>query len=185
MTSDSERSVFAKKVGVFQNMASENKAKKRKSTKSGKRCVVMNCQKTNLDGVSLHQFPKDEKICAKWDKFVNIKRSNGTSGSGHICSDHFKPEDYHGFMRRMEGFSSKLLLKDYAVPTIYQPAINLDHQGDENGVLAKRRKTTLDKLNAHRVSKTNPLLFSEKQVDCSDIVQNYVLLECRFFDNSR
>ena len=40
----------------------------------GKRCVVMFCNNTNDNGVSLHQFPKDEKVRQKWIEFVVRKR---------------------------------------------------------------------------------------------------------------
>lgn len=74
----------------------------------------MFCDKTNEDGVSLHQFPSDKKVCDKWIKFVLAKRDAKTwtpGTSGHICSDHFLPSDYQDYGARMAGFSSKLLLK--------------------------------------------------------------------------
>ena len=41
----------------------------------GKRCVVMFCNKTNADGVSLHQFPKDRNLSRKWTSFVIINET--------------------------------------------------------------------------------------------------------------
>jgi len=124
-----------------------------KKRKSGKRCVVMNCNKTNLDGVSLHQFPKNVKLREKWCKFVSSKRKNWTPGSGHICNDHCK-EDYHGFLQKDIGLSSELILKKDAIPTI-QPTVVVDCQDDQEAVhdrSIKRRKIAVTKTNAHRVS---------------------------------
>ena len=47
----------------------------------------------------MHQFPTDEKFLRQWISFVHQKREPDSwrPGSGHICSDHFLPEDYHGY----------------------------------------------------------------------------------------
>ena len=93
---------------------------KRKKRKPGKRYVVMFCNKTNADGVSLHQFPADESVRRQWIAFVRTKRepNSWTPGSGHICSDHFSADDYELFGAKVAGFSSKLVLKKSAVPSI-------------------------------------------------------------------
>ena len=94
---------------------------KRKKRKPGKRYVVMFCNKTNADGVSLHQFPADESLRRQWIAFVRTKREHNswTPSSGHICSDHFSADDYEGFGAKVAGFSSKrLVLKKSAVPSI-------------------------------------------------------------------
>ena len=46
----------------------------RKKRQPGKRCVVMFCNKTNADGVSLHQFPADDNVRRQWIAFVRTKR---------------------------------------------------------------------------------------------------------------
>ena len=99
-------------------MASSLVGQKRR--RSGKRCVVMFCNKTNEDNVSLHQFPRDPSLCQKWNKFVLAKRDGKawTPGTGHICSDHFLANDYEGYGAKLAGFSSKLVLKKGAVPSI-------------------------------------------------------------------
>ena len=76
--------------------------------------------KTNADGVSLHQFPADESVRRQRIAFVRTKRepNSWTPGSGHICSDHFSADDYEGFGAKVAGFSSKLVLKKPAVPSI-------------------------------------------------------------------
>ena len=79
----------------------------RKKRQSGKRCVVMFCNKTNADGVSLHQFPADENVRRQWIAFVRSKRvpSSWTPGSGHICSAHFTDDNYEGLDAKLAGFS--------------------------------------------------------------------------------
>ena len=86
----------------------------------GKRCVIMFCNKTNEDGVSLHQFPKDASLCQKWNKFVLAKCDGKawSSGTGHICSDHFVASDYEGYGAKIAGFYSKLVLKKGAIPSV-------------------------------------------------------------------
>ena len=86
---------------------------KRRKRKPGKRCVVMFCNKTNAEGVSLHQFPADESVRRQWIAFVRTKRepNSWTPGSGHICSDRFSADSYEGFGAKIAGFSSKLVLK--------------------------------------------------------------------------
>lgn len=96
------------------------KDSRKKKRTPGKRCVVMFCDKTNADGVSLHQFPKEENLRRQWISFVRLKRDpkTWTPGSGHICSAHFTPEDYQGFGAKLAGFSSKLVLRKEAIPSI-------------------------------------------------------------------
>lgn len=142
-------------------------AAKRKQV-PGHRCVVMFCNKTNADNVSLHQFPKDLKIQQKWVQFVSQKRDSKfwTHGSGYmyVCSDHFLPTDYDGYHAKLAGFASKLVLKKETYPTI-NPIPNPEQL--QEATLVKlgsckhwssetdktpRSRTTLTKIRAHRVS---------------------------------
>ena len=90
-----------------------------KKKEPGKRCVVMFCDKTNADGVSMHKFPTEEKVRRQWVSFVRQKRDTDSwkQGSGHICSDHFTPEDYHDYGMKVAGYASKMLLKKNAIPS--------------------------------------------------------------------
>ena len=45
------------RVDIY-NMDGKQQDVKQRKRKPGKRCVVMFCNKTNADGVSLHQFPQ-------------------------------------------------------------------------------------------------------------------------------
>ena len=47
---------------------------------------------------------------------ANQKRT--TPGSGYICSEHFTGDCYEGFGAKLAGFTSKLVLKKTAVPSI-------------------------------------------------------------------
>ena len=144
----------------------------------GKRCVVMFCNKTNADGVSLHQFPKDSNLSRKWTTFVRHKRDpkTWTPGSGYVCSAHFLSQDYEGYGAKIAGFSSKPVLKKGAVPSI-QPvptpdqvaaarsanrkrSASTDTQEASTGItgdsqskdcIPKRRSRAVSKLTAHRV----------------------------------
>jgi len=153
---------------LYATMASSCGQKRKRAP--GKRCVVMFCDKTNADGVSLHQFPKDVNLCQKWNQFVLRKRERNTwtPGCGHICSDHFLPTDYEGYGAKMAGFSSKLVLSKGAVPSI-QPIPTPEQLQNARKVSSgtpssatstctnttprtTRRGNALAKLRAHRVS---------------------------------
>ena len=139
----------------------------------GKRCVVIYCNNTNDNGVSLHQFPTDEKIRQKWIDFVVRKRDpkSWTPGSGHICSDHFEKNDFENYYAKISGLCSKLLLRKEAVPSIQPtPDTSTDslQQQPETDFRKKKCRSTspktattqssrgksdaLTKLRAHRVS---------------------------------
>ena len=157
----------------------ENAATKvQKKKEPGKRCVVMFCNKTNADGVSLHKFPTEETRRRQWINFVLAKRDdNWKQGSGHICSSHFSPDCYDGLGSKIAGFSSKVVLKSTAVPTIQanptpeqlhdarllkrkrpssasNPAEENKSGELEEYTTPKRSSRALSKLTAHRVSNT-------------------------------
>eukprot|EP00795_Rhopilema_esculentum_P011046 gene11046-19897_t len=57
-------------------------------------CVVGKCGAVYSDGLSLHKFPKDEKIIKLWVKFVQCTKKDFMkhSVSSCICSLHFNPD---------------------------------------------------------------------------------------------
>ena len=134
-----------------------------------KRCVVMFCNNTNAQNVSLHQFPKNDRLRQQWIQFVLTKRDdNWQPGSGHICSNHFSPECYHGMGAKLAGFASRLKLKDDAVltiqvsPTVQQldearrlkrklPPAKTKADESSDRETPKRRSRALSKLTANRV----------------------------------
>ena len=141
----------------------------KKKRDPGKRCVGMFCNNTNAQNVSLHQFLKNDRLWQEWIQFVLTKRDdNWQPGSGHICSNHFSPECYHGMGAKLAGFASRLKLKDDAVPTIQvSPTVQqLDEawrlkrklppaktKADESSdrETPKQRSRALSKLTANRV----------------------------------
>ena len=91
----------------------------KKEREPRKHCVVMFCNNTNAQNVSLHQFPKIDWLRQHWFQFVPAKRDdNWQPGFGYICRNHFSPECYHGMGAKLAGSASRLKLKDAAVPTI-------------------------------------------------------------------
>lgn len=112
--------------------------KKKRKRLPGKRCVVMFCNNTNDNNVSLHQFPNDAVIARKWITFVNVKREDEgwVPGTGHICSDHFRPDDYENYGAYLRGYTSKLILKKGSVPSV-QP-IPTDEQLTKARQLSKK-----------------------------------------------
>lgn len=118
----------------------------------------MFCNNTNANDVSLHQFPKEEKIRQKWIEFVLRKRDpkSWTPGSGYICSNHFVASDFENYYAKLNGLSSKLLLRSEAVPSV-QPIPQFLSAGNSEQHKISRVETTresnaLTKLRAHRVS---------------------------------
>ena len=70
--------------------------------------------------ISLHNFPKDEKLRERWIKAVRCIR---LSKDPRLCSQHFLPDDFEIrvlLQRKLLGHSRwKTKLKDNAVPTIF------------------------------------------------------------------
>ena len=102
------------------NESLDEQQKRQQRKKDNLESIVLFRNKTNADGVSLHQFPADENVRRQWIAFVRSKRepSSWTPGSGHICSAHFTDDNYEGLGAKLAGFSSKLVLKKTAVPSI-------------------------------------------------------------------
>ena len=112
----------------------------------GKCCVVMFCNNTNDNGVSLHQFPKEEKVCQKWIDFVVRKRDpkSWTPGSGHVCSDHFEEQDFENYYAKMSSLCSKLLLRKEAVPTVQStPRTSSDSEQQQERHISGTRDVVL------------------------------------------
>ena len=128
---------FKKDVMANNESLDEQQKQQRKKRQPGQRCVMF-CNKTNADGVSLHQFPADENVIRQGIAFVRSKRepSSWTPGSGHICSAHFTDDSYEGFGAKLAGFSSKLVLRKSAVPSI-QPAPTPEQLGTVRRVKRK------------------------------------------------
>jgi len=70
--------------------------------------------------ISLHNFPKDEKLMGRWIKAARCIR---LSKDPRLCSQHFLPDDFEvsvPLQKKFLGHSRwKRKLKDNAVPTIF------------------------------------------------------------------
>ena len=69
-------------------------------------CVVAACQskavagRTWKESIFLHRFPKDVSLTASWTRFVRLSRADFTASTehSHVCSNHFKEEDYENIL---------------------------------------------------------------------------------------
>ena len=97
------------------------------------RCVVAGCDKTPKDGVSLHFFPKDEKLLKIWTAKVRLTRAKwqGPTRYSTICSDHFTDTDFEfedfGLYSDF-GMKFRRKLKATAIPVIRLPSDKQDNQ---------------------------------------------------------
>ena len=86
-----------------------------------KRCIMAGCSNTPKDGVSLHLFPRDEKVQQMWTPKVKLARANwsGPSETSVVCSAHFKEDDFIDTrLYSLFGMPKRRLLKSSAVPTL-------------------------------------------------------------------
>ena len=123
-------------------------------------CVVRFCATTQSSktdtGTSLHRFPKDPALRAKWINFVRFRRQNWTPCvSSAICSLHFTSEDSVGVLMKKFGCRSRVFLKPGAVPTI-QPSLHgrIEEEEEEEEKVStnvefrkKETSTILENLN--------------------------------------
>ncbi|XP_015918200.2 zinc finger protein 521 [Parasteatoda tepidariorum] len=83
---------------------------------SGARCAVVGCHNNLVDcddTIQYHRFPDDPKIRRKWVHFVG-KEEQLNPNTSHICSIHFKSDDYE----KDELSLKKKILKNAAVPSL-------------------------------------------------------------------
>ncbi|XP_056587765.1 piggyBac transposable element-derived protein 4-like [Triplophysa dalaica] len=84
---------------------------------SYRRCAVYGCVRTT----SLHMLPKDPDVREKWIQFIVKKSSTQINAHLRVCSSHFTSGCFENKSQYDAGFAQKLLLKDRAVPTIWDP----------------------------------------------------------------
>ena len=88
-----------------------------------RRCVAAGCNTVSGEGYSLHEFPRDQGLRAKWIRAVKRQRSNWEGPSAHslLCSKHFEPDSFatEGVRYRDAiGLPTKKRLKPEAIPII-------------------------------------------------------------------
>lgn len=94
-----------------------------------RRCVAAGCNTTSGLGYSLHGFPRDQSLRAKWIRAVKRQRSNWDGPSAHsmLCSKHFEPQCFvtEGVRYRDAiGLPTKKRLKPDAIPTLFPCSIH-------------------------------------------------------------
>ncbi|XP_072175107.1 uncharacterized protein [Diadema setosum] len=115
------------------------------------RCVVAGCSNTTKDGVSLHQFPKDENVRRMWTAKVKLTRAkwSGPSESSVLCSAHFKEDDFvESGMHSKFGIKKKRMLKSSAVPNIQLGAgpSSSEEKTPRRAAVKRERMRVLDEL---------------------------------------
>lgn len=80
-----------------------------------RKCAAPGCKKENI---SLHSLPKDANTQREWLSFIFGKVPEDFSTTLVLCSAHFSEDSFCNLGLYQMGFSSKLVLKDGAVPSI-------------------------------------------------------------------
>jgi len=126
---------------------------KKAMRRGGRYCVAgtpnkQSCKNTSYTpGISMHQFPSDPIIRAKWVKFVQRHRvdfAEPVAKHASLCSAHFEQSCYSGSfaleLKGMEGFKQNKVLVKGSVPTRHSvlPATP--------EVLTERKKRQVSKL---------------------------------------
>ena len=89
-----------------------------KFVKMPEKCVAQFCSNTAKEMISLHKFPKDDKLRRQWRKFVQMKGANWIETSASkLCSIHFAQDNFTNYSMVEMGYQTKLLLRDDAIPT--------------------------------------------------------------------
>ena len=89
-----------------------------------RRCIAANCNTATGEGYSLHEFPRNETIRAKWVQAVKRYRSkwDDPTASSVLCSKHFEEDCFvvEGVRyRESMGIPAKKRLKPGSIPTIF------------------------------------------------------------------
>ena len=90
-----------------------------------RRCIAAGCSTISGEGYSLHEFPRDDGLRAKWTRAVKLHRVGwkGPTASSVLCSKHFKPDCFitEGVRYRdAVGIpAQKRRLKANAIPSIF------------------------------------------------------------------
>ena len=88
------------------------------------RCIAAGCNTVSGKGYSLHKFPRDESLRAKWTRAVKLQRAGwkGPTAYSVLCSKHFEADCFitEGVRYRdAVGLPAKKQLKPNAIPTIF------------------------------------------------------------------
>ena len=89
-----------------------------------RRCIAAGCSTASGEGYSLHEFPCDDSLRAKWTCAVKLQRAGwkGPTADSVLCSKHFEPDCFitEGIpYRDTVGIPAKKRLKPNSIPTIF------------------------------------------------------------------
>ena len=106
-----------------------------------RRCIAAGCSTASGEGVSLHEFPRDDATRLKWTRAVKRQRAgwNGPSSTSLLCAKHFEPECFETEGTRYRdalGIPAKKRLKPGAISTIFPKSI---HGGSSKPTSASQR----------------------------------------------
>ena len=126
--------------------ASQNSRAKGKSL--GKYCVAggpgnVSCKNNSkTDGISMHRFPSDSFVRAKWTTFVQRHRAQWKpSSTSVLCSAHFVLADFEQRLdlnlQDAEKFTTKRWLKKGSIPSV--DCVVLEPQAQEISARERRQ----------------------------------------------
>ena len=130
-------------------------------------CIAAGCNTATGEGYSLHEFPRDEALRAKWVQAVKRNRSNwdGPTASSVLCSKHFEQDSFvvEGIRyREAMGIPAKKRLKPNAFPTIF--ARPTHGESSKSSIPCKR--TAYEKRQRQKVSTIIMLYYIKIDIIC-------------------
>ncbi|XP_032674704.1 THAP domain-containing protein 1 [Odontomachus brunneus] len=106
-------------------------------------CYVCKQKQAKNEDLSLHKFPKNPVICAKWKKFCRLTEEDDISPL-YICSSHFCPEDFR--VHRSTLRAKRHVLNAEAIPLIRLTSRKWQ------SLFGKNKKYVKSKINLQAVS---------------------------------
>ena len=111
-----------------------------------RRCVAAGCSTAaSGEGYSLHEFPRDDHVRAKWKKAIKLHQSGwkGPTKGIFLCAKHFEANCFvtEGVrFRDAFGMPAKKRLKPDAIPTIFPKPGDSSKQVTPGRPASERRK---------------------------------------------
>ncbi|WAR00719.1 hypothetical protein MAR_025091 [Mya arenaria] len=151
------------------------------------RCCVGGCSNVPGNGISLHTFPKEEKLRKQWIRSIQMTGSecsragwqgpskNGSANAQLVCSEHFELTMFTMTTRTKWslGLTYRTALIDEAIPTLFGDKVrksNLD-QVQARPVVRKRevRRILSDYNQKGQVDKSTAVTYTDAVPDLSPV----------------
>ncbi|WAR27817.1 hypothetical protein MAR_013521 [Mya arenaria] len=151
------------------------------------RCCVGGCSNVPGNGISLHTFPKEEKLRKQWIRSIQMTGSecsragwqgpskNGSANAQLVCSEHFELTMFTMTTRTKWslGLAYRTALIDEAIPTLFGDKVrksNLD-QVQARPVVRKRevRRILSDYNQKGQVDKSTAVTYTDAVPDLSPV----------------